>query len=1206
MRNVSRSILLLSCLFIFASPLPAQSVQPLRHASTRKMRAYIDSLQHFQDPQPDKPENIIVEFTDEPLFLARRKSSGLYRAASPDLYLSRFSQFAADVNGILNAVHSAPTRLISMKHQYHKAFFGVSVTVPTWMLPMIHQLAYVKAIHIDREVHAIIEPAIELIGAPVVWATFGNRGEGIRVGIIDTGIDYFHPALGGGFGSGFKVAGGYDIINDDGDPMDDDGHGTHVAGIVAADADSIKGVAPHAILYAYKALDATGRGLDSDIIEAIERTVDPDQNEDDADRLDVVNLSLGRDKGSPTDPTSVAVDNAVQLGIVFCVAAGNSGGRTPVQGKEDNYFFDGSQTINSPGTAERAITVGASDISDTHARFSSRGPNRMSFSIKPEVLAPGVDINSTYLGSGFRVLSGTSMATPMVTGVAALIKSVHSSWSPAMIKSALVNQAKDLGLSAYLQGGGRVQAMNAVSARTLVTPSTLSFGLDDPAVAAWTSPETLFVFNKHTSTQSYTTLVRGTLPGISLSVSPSLFAIPANDSVMVVVTLSVNNGLILNEGENILRYTGSLSFNGVIDTARVPWAFVRTSRLVITTSEPNAFFLGFSNASFIISTDNSVSWTSPTRAEVYAPLAGTYEFFTLFRNPVGTSKIVINEGISINNNAVDLFLDAAQAVNPLVYHGVDHLGNSLDTYRAPQRSLITSFPDLEDWTTTLPGGSDTLLLSTVSNTHSFKPVEFQVDLVNTMTFHIIQFDKFAGMNGARTAANSPTNFVQEHFKVKVPPGTPSAAHLTQIWSYLDFNGMGLFSGIGADIDTVSVAGDEYSFTGYFGKSSIPSQDIAARFLTSYTNIPALSLDYDSPFILPYRDSIIATSREFVTPAIPRFESGATMTLGGSPAHLLIVWDNNIIGTNTLHFQTYFRGMLRENRYADIASGMYSLYDKNGTMLFTKSLADPRQPLDLTADVYTLVVSSANSWLRNARERITLTSSFNLGNGQKSNPPSLTSFVVLDRKGHPTDALAQGEQATLIFSVNHIYFTNNTLPFFDSTKAWYRKHGTTTWTSLLLTKVAELADKEGLIVQADLTPATGEDSIAVDLRVASKDSNGFTVDQVVSPAFAVGNWDTVATGVSPGGELPDQFALDQNFPNPYNPTTTIKYHVPAFGRVLLKVYDLLGREVAILVNEKKAPGSHELKFDASGLASGVYFYRLTAGNFVQTRKMIVVK
>ncbi len=1174
-----------------------------------RTRAYLDSLQHFQDQKIGEQKNIIIEFIDEPMFLARMKSSGLHKTVSPAIYLSRFSQFAADANAILQSFHSTPTDEITIRHQYYKTFFGVSMSVHNWMLPMIHHLPYVKAVHFDKEVQASIEPAIELIGANKVWETFGTQGEGIRVGIIDSGIDYRHQALGGGFGPGFKVAGGYDFVNNDGDPMDDNGHGTHVAGIVAADADSFKGVAPKATLYAYKALDAAGRGLDSDIIEAIERTVDPDQNGDDADRLDVVNASLGSDEGSPTDPSSIAVNNAIQLGVVFCVAAGNSGGRTPTQGKENNYFFDGSATIGSPGTAELAITVGASDLSDKLAHFSSRGPNRTSFSIKPEVLAPGVDINSTYLASGFKVLSGTSMATPMVTGVVALIKSVHPSWNPAMIKSAIVNKAKDINLSAYLQGGGRVQAVNSVSAKTFVVPSTLSYGLDSPAAATWTSPETLYVFNKHTATQSYAVVTNGTLPGISLNVSPSSFSIPANDSLMVIATLSVNNALVLIEPENILRFTGSVSFNGSIDSVRVPWAFVRTNRLMVTTSEPNAFFLGYSNASAILSTDKrTVSFTSPTRAEVYSPVKGTYEFFTLFRNPAGASKIVINERISINNDDVDLFLNGAQAVHPLVYRGVDHQENSLAAYRAPQRALVTSLPNFGDWVTTFQGGSDTLLLSTVSNSHSFKPIEFQIDLVNTKTFHAIQFEKFTGMNGARTAVNSSANFIQEHFKVKVPPGTPAAAHLIQLWSYADINGSGGFSGIGADVDTVSVSGGEFAFTGYFGKSSIPTQDIAAKFLTSYANIPGLTLDYESPFIMSYKDSIVATARELVTPAIPRFESSATMTFGGSPAHLLMLWLNNTFGTNTLHFQTLFRGMLRETRNNDLTAGTYSVYDKNGALLFTKSLSEPRAPLGLTADTYKMVVTSSNYWLRNARGTITLTSEFDLGVGLPANPPSVTSFMVLDKNRHPTDAFAKGEPATLQFSVNVINFSNNVLPLFDSTKAWYRKHGTSSWTPLALTKIAELVDNEGIIVQANLAAVTAEDSVAIDLRVASKGANGFTLDQVVSPAFAVGNWDTVTTDVTtpPDQGIPRRFALAQNFPNPFNPTTEISYQLPDFSNVVLKVYDVLGREVATLVNEKKVAGKYSVTWNASSMSSGVYFYRLQAGAYSETKKLLLLK
>jgi minor extracellular serine protease Vpr len=140
-----------------------------------------------------------------------------------------------------------------------------------------------------------------------------------------------------------KFAGGYDFVNYDSDPMDDQGHGTHVAGIVAANG-NVTGVAPDARIVAYKVLDEGGSGTDEDIIAAIEMTVDPNQDGDTSDHWDIISMSLGG-SGDPFDAMSQAVDNAVDAGVVVVVAAGNSG--------------PDSGTVDSPGCARKAITVGA-------------------------------------------------------------------------------------------------------------------------------------------------------------------------------------------------------------------------------------------------------------------------------------------------------------------------------------------------------------------------------------------------------------------------------------------------------------------------------------------------------------------------------------------------------------------------------------------------------------------------------------------------------------------------------------------------------------------------------------------------------------------------------------------------------------------------------------------------------------------------------
>src|ERR1043166_2105041 len=147
---------------------------------------------------------------------------------------------------------------------------------------------------------------VRQVRADAFWSTYGTKGNAAVVAIIDPGVDSNHPALAG------RVIGGYDFVNKDNDPMDDHFHGTHVAGIVAGNSGDFVGVAPEASLIAFKVLNASGSGRDSDVLAAIERTVDPNGDGDMSDRVDVANLSLGG-SGGPGHPASMAVDNASAL-----------------------------------------------------------------------------------------------------------------------------------------------------------------------------------------------------------------------------------------------------------------------------------------------------------------------------------------------------------------------------------------------------------------------------------------------------------------------------------------------------------------------------------------------------------------------------------------------------------------------------------------------------------------------------------------------------------------------------------------------------------------------------------------------------------------------------------------------------------------------------------------------------------------------------
>ncbi len=301
-----------------------------------------------------------------------------------------------------------------------------------------------------------------------------------------------------------KVVSGYDFSDNDADPMDYQGHGTHVAATAAGNG-VLKGVAPEAEIYAYKVFPNSYANV---IISAIERSMNPNQDGDFSDHLDIISLSLGG-PGNPDDAMSQAIDNAVDNGVVAVIAAGNDG--------------PSEQTIGSPGTARKAITVGASyktnyqsfwwdctpgiqtscgtcnsegkvfckywndgdPSTDKITSFSSRGnvvwddnSGNSQILIKPDIVAPGALICAARYDSIFPEgqypyyhpcvddkhvqMAGTSMATPIVSGSVAILKQAHPNWTPEEIKASLKATAIDLGYDSKTQGAGRINLKEAV------------------------------------------------------------------------------------------------------------------------------------------------------------------------------------------------------------------------------------------------------------------------------------------------------------------------------------------------------------------------------------------------------------------------------------------------------------------------------------------------------------------------------------------------------------------------------------------------------------------------------------------------------------------------------------------------------------------------------------------------------------------------
>lgn len=484
---------------------------------------------------------------------------------------------------------------IELRTTYQYALNGFSAKGPVASMEKLakEDLIYSHSIINEYKVSTLFEQGdnMKIIGGEEANGLFDNHnqrltGKGIKIGVIDTGVDYRHEDLRKSYG------GGRDVVDGDGDPMETNNlpdsntfHGTHVAGVIAANG-RMRGVAPDATILAYRALGPGGMGTTEQVLSAIEAAI--------KDKVDIINLSLGNSVNGPDLPLSVALNNAVDHGVIAVTSSGNSG--------PDIW------TVGSPGTAAKAISVGAStptmkipyievggesirlqplqgsiaweldrsyevvdgglgkpnqlknatgkialvergeitfsekviqaekagataviiynnskgpfmgnlmqtstipvmsiskkdgerikkqlkegitrvktvmkEEKDVLADFSSRGPVTSTWDIKPDIVAPGVAINSTIPG-GYLSLQGTSMAAPHVAGACALIKQAHPDWGPEKVKAALMNYAKPLlnnkgePYKTYEQGAGRIQLKESIEAEILTYPASLQFG----------------------------------------------------------------------------------------------------------------------------------------------------------------------------------------------------------------------------------------------------------------------------------------------------------------------------------------------------------------------------------------------------------------------------------------------------------------------------------------------------------------------------------------------------------------------------------------------------------------------------------------------------------------------------------------------------------------------------------------------------------
>ncbi len=970
------------------------------HYSDNEIISNFKSGPDVENKQKDDIVRIIVEFNSIPIAGFLHEDKNIIEQESLKLQ-ELHKQFENDLHNIArsNKNYDPP----KINNTYYKVFAGAAISTIEELVEAISQLPYVKKVHKDDEIKLDLDESIQIIEADHVWIDYGIYGDSIVVGILDTGIDYMHPALGGGIGDGYKVIGGYNFYDHNDFVMDEIGHGTHVAGIVAADGLDIKGVAPHALLYSLKVFSEYGWTFSSIIVAAIEASVDPNGDGDYSDKLDVVNISLGKSQGSPSDWECIAIENATNFGVIFCISAGNNG-------------EEGTQSIGTPGTALSAITVGASDKNDKRAPFSSIGPNNGVFSIKPDLLAPGVDIYSTFLENSFIRKNGTSMAAPHVAGVCALLKQLHPGWNPGQLKSAILLSAEDIGDEVLKQGSGRLNAHKAFDLNVLIEPAQLNFGIIDPIVQIYTIIDTLKFTNISSEEQNITICDNEFMDGIQINSFVNDVLILPGDSVFIPFELIVNNEIIPYPDSAEIAFSEIINVCANEDTLRIPWSFTKARRLHLVI-----------DGSFKYNVFNEYNYYSNNVIHLYN-IVKTYDFisYTDTLNFVAhrywsSNDVYTKTLICTGNDTVYIIHDSLVQREVLF---TDEVGMPFDyspfyVFQFKKEYPTTSYnldftaedyPDSRFYTSSeLSDEIDTKFGIFKINEDSTKVYCGSIDLNETNLNNVIP--------------NEEVEF--EKLKIAITQNNDRPIHF-RLWH--NFNNYLTSSG-----DEFYSFNDPWEGNFYIMDSDAPnlltaityfSDNCILKFSPFQRNSNGIQLYYFNNDIFENIDyAMVRQNRhKFLNPSLSVYEDNGTLFSNEWPVYGDAFFYNGMFEDNNIYFGTKYYG---NNEYE-----LYHIYNNYENFVFNSEGEEvfyshsPFVSTDLPDDKYTYISNytyfgfgdSPAYYQLSSIIDLTEESQFEIPYKSDNNPPTLTSLQVRNEKNMPASHLHRNSSGKIRFSV----------------------------------------------------------------------------------------------------------------------------------------------------------------------------------------------
>ncbi len=1015
-----------------------------------------------------------------------------------------------------------------------------------------------------------------------IESTYPETGKGVKVGIIDTGIDYNNPALGGGYGPGFKVAGGYDFANMDDDPMDESGHGTAVAGIIAAKGDLV-GVAPEATLYAYKIFNKETFAWSEDIVLALELATDPNRDLDLYDHLDVINMSVSINEMDKfwLDLFAERLQKLLKLNMIICISTGNDG---PTYNK-----------INMLCLLEDVIAVGSCNSNNLISSFSSRGYGAgiNNCNMKPDLVALGEEVPVLWLSSSTRTENGTSLSTPYASGVAALLKQKHPQWMYNEYKSALLNCASDLGFNIIDQGAGKVNPEATLKLGTICYPQSINIGFVPNEQGVEEKTFSITIYNKSSASQEYHFDFSKSMPkGVDVHTEPSNFIISSNDSAIVNFTMKLDPEKLEHPQSDPFNFYGRFHLVGTSDSLEIPWSFQRGFYVEFTTDiDVDDFFQPFVK----IIKDTTVinpydkyqnGMKCLVQQGVYDIIFNGQEKDWIYGNDTLKTYLYVKENVSISENT-RISLNKSEIKNKIAFQSYDANGELIekDASKKMYNFIALKSNHFGKEPISRQGNADRIYVNDLKLSDKYEVFcGRSVSQNNGKEVIVINHEGIHKITRDTLLINTPKDLHPFHFSFYPNPNEECNFGFGSYFYYGIF-GDGGFDEFPLKTPTNSTLWIDVKKDKSMGLSAFPFVS-PANFSGAMYPKRQFSRVYSYGDSIQFntiigRDIVLSVGRKL----LQSIQQNDTVFVNNGPVYYCLSVTSDKYNFNGCF--TDLKGMYGESSQVGYAFTTLSVKNSNNQAIYNGLMKDaPAYFYDKDMQGASVELSTQDYFVMGVKGKANLKYNFNK-QGASNSFTSMHCLQFLDDKNQVRPKLNIGTAATLNLVLNNAETTKSISLYFKySDETEWKQHPF---------EVAKTTFNEDFL-HADVSDLLTR-SIGLDLKVVKEDFYGNTMNFTLEPAIAIGGYhqsfDNTNSTTNSMEIMMNQMVL---YPNP---TTGIVQIQQAPIGSIIELYNLRGEKLSVLYPRTD---SSVFSIDLSEFNSGIYILKVRNKGATNTFKI----